>query len=70
MLHALDLWALCGVYKGNDLSKENAPDLATLPYAHVSDSCYVACSCAAEAATGRIYYEDFAYKLATNGRKV
>lgn len=30
----------------------------------------VVCSCASEAATGRIYYEDFAYKLATNGRKV
>ena len=30
--------------------------------------CY--CSCASEAATGKVYYEDYAYKLATNGRKV
>lgn len=28
------------------------------------------CSCASEAATGRVYYEDYAYKLAINGRKV
>ncbi|DBA68249.1 hypothetical protein WJX79_008784 [Trebouxia sp. C0005] len=27
-------------------------------------------SCAAEAASGKVYYEDYAYKLATNGRKV
>ncbi|KAL3144832.1 Dynein regulatory complex protein 8 [Trebouxia sp. C0009 RCD-2024] len=27
-------------------------------------------SCASEAATGRVYYEDYAYKLAINGRKV
>lgn len=30
----------------------------------------VLCSCAAEAASGKVYYEDYAYKLATNGRKV
>jgi len=30
----------------------------------------VCCSCAAEAASGKVYYEDYAYKLATNGRKV
>lgn len=30
----------------------------------------VSYSCAVEAASGKVYYEDYAYKLATNGRKV